>query len=142
MGADAILETLRQLDSLRAASQPNEGASYAPKITKSEARIDWNRTHMELDRQVRAFNPVPGAESSLQGQNLKIWGARPVEGAGVAGTLLYFRNSKLVVACGKGALELLEIQRPGGRKMGAADFLRGASLDEGVRLGENPLASH
>jgi methionyl-tRNA formyltransferase len=141
LGAEAIVEALRSLETLRASPQASEGAKYAPKILKAEARIDWNRTAKEIERQVRAFDPAPGAESFLAGQILKIWRVRAVPGGGPPGHLLQFRDGKLVVACGKEALELLEIQRPGGRRMAAAEFVRGASLAEGARLGQEPLAS-
>jgi methionyl-tRNA formyltransferase len=141
LGAEAIVEALARIDSLVEIPQPGEGATYAKKITKSEAQIDWRRTNAEIDRQIRAFNPVPGAESWVAANPLKIWRAQPVEGEGQPGVLLQWSNSKLVVACGKGALELLEIQRPGSRRMTVRDYLRGTPLDAGVRFGEEPLAS-
>jgi methionyl-tRNA formyltransferase len=141
LGADAILEVLEKLDSLVARPQPASGATYAGKLAKAEAQIDWTRPAVEVARQVRAFNPAPGAESRLGSEPLKIWRARVVPGAGQPGELLRTSDSKLVVACGDQALELLEIQRAGGRRMAAGDFLRGAILDAHTRLGEEPLAS-
>jgi methionyl-tRNA formyltransferase len=141
LGAEAIVEALARIDSLVEIPQPGEGATYAKKIAKSEALIDWGRTNVEIDRQVRAFNPAPGAESVIAGNPLKIWRARPADGDGKPGALLQWSNSKLVVACGKGALELLEIQRPGSRRMAVRDYLSGTPLDGGVRFGEQPLAS-
>ena len=141
LGAEAIVEALANMPSLPERTQATAGVTYAQKISKAEARIDWARSNVEIDRQVRAFNPAPGAESRLQGEPLKIWRARAVEGTGSPGQMLRFRDSKLVVACGKGALELLEIQRPGSRRMGVADFLRGTPVDGGAMLGEEPLAS-
>jgi len=142
LGADAVVEVLAHLDAFPAIAQSADGIVYAPKITKAEARIDWSQAAIQVDRQVRAFNPVPGAETRLSGETLKIWRSRPVDGNGLPGQLLHFRDSKLVVACGRGALELLEIQRPGGRRMGIGDFLRGTVLDPATVLGEEPLASH
>jgi methionyl-tRNA formyltransferase len=137
-----MVEVLAQLDSLSAVPQSADGIVYAPKITKAEARIDWAQAAIQVDRQVRAFNPVPGAETRLSGETLKIWRSRPVDGNGSPGQMLHFRDGKLVVACGRDALELLEIQRPGGRRMAIGDFLRGTLLDPATVLGEEPLASH
>jgi methionyl-tRNA formyltransferase len=142
LGAGAIVEVLASLDSLHAVPQPVEGVVYAPKIAKTEARIDWARSNLDVDRQVRAFNPAPGAESRLGSDTIKIWRSRPVDGNGKSGQMLHLSDGKLVVACGHGAVELLEIQRPGGRRMSAGDYLRGAILDPSARLGEEPLASH
>jgi methionyl-tRNA formyltransferase len=141
LGAAAIVEALQGIDRLVPRAQEAADASYAPKITKTEARIDWSQPAHAVDRQIRAFNPVPGAETRLGDESLKVWRARPVEGSGTPGKVLQFRNNRLVVACGSGALELLEIQRPGGRRLPAADFLRGALVDDGTVLGHRPLAS-
>ena len=141
LGASAIVEALSRLNELRPVPQDATLASYAPKVAKTEARIDWARSARDIDRQVRAFNPAPGAETELQGQPLKVWRVGPAEGAGRPGLVLYSRNSRLVVACGSGALELLEIQRPGARRMAVGEFVRGTSIDEGSGLGDKPLAS-
>ena len=141
LGATAICEALQALDSLVPRLQDAARATYAPKIAKTEARIDWKQPSALIDRQVRAFNPVPGAETTLQGQPLKVWRARPVEEDGSPGRVLYSRNSRLVIGCGDGAVELLEIQRPGGRRLATPDFLHGSPLPEGLELGEKPLAS-
>ena len=141
LGASAILEALPGLDALAPRPQDAARATYAPKIAKSEARIDWSRSSAVIDRQVRAFNPTPGAETTLQGHPLKIWRARGFDGGGMPGRVLFSRNNRLVVGCGEGALELLEIQRSGGRRLAAADFLRGVPLAEGMEVGEKPLAS-
>ncbi len=141
LGAEAIVEVLGRLDGLAAAPQDDCAATHAPKIAKAEALIDWTRSNGEIDRQVRAFNPVPGAETTFQEEALKIWDSRPAEGSGTPGQVLYSRNSRLVIGCGGGSLELLEIQRPGGRRMGVAEFLRGTTLAEGTEIGQKPLAS-
>ena len=88
-----------------------------------------------LDRQVRAFNPFPGAETGLDGQSLKIWEAEPVEASGPPGTVIGFDQGRPVVACGKGALALTVIQRPGSRRLPAAEFLKGRPMAAGTRLG-------
>ena len=141
LGAAAIVEALQKLDALVAVPQDNGAATYAAKIAKAEAAIDWTRSNREIDRRVRAFNPVPGAETTLHGQVLKVWEAGLGEGSGAPGEVLYSRNSRLVIGCGAGSLELLEIQRPGGRRLGVAEFLRGTPLPEGTGLGQKPLAS-
>jgi len=141
LGAKAIVQALANLPRLSAQPQDASRATYASKISKAEAQIDWSRTNAEIDRQVRAFNPVPGAETRLEGQALKIWSAKPAEGAGSPGKVLYSRNSRFLVACGEGALEVLEIQRSSGRRMPIGEFLRGSPVPEGVALGEKPLAS-
>jgi len=141
LGAQAIVEALAQVDSLTAIPQPAEGVTYAAKVSRAEAPIDWTRSNFQVERQVRAFDPAPGAESMLLGAPLKIWRAKAIAGDGEPGQLLQYSNSELVVACGKGALELLEIQRPGSRRMGVADFLRGVPLESGSLFGEKPLAS-
>ena len=124
LGAEAIVETLRRLGSLEARPQDPARATYAPKVGKPEARIDWTRSNVEIDRAVRAFNPAPGAEAHSGESALKIWRAEPVEGAGPPGTLIG-TGPDVVVACGSGALRLLEIQRPGARRMPADAFARG-----------------
>jgi methionyl-tRNA formyltransferase len=125
LGAVAIVDALARLETLVPAPQDGTRASYAAKVSKDDARIDWGRTAIEIDRQVRAFNPTPGAEGIVADEAIKIWQAEPGEGHGRAGEILPAGGSDLVVACGEGALRLLEIQRPGGRRMAAADFLRG-----------------
>ena len=141
LGATAIVEALARLHELQPMPQDSDLATYAAKIVKSEARIDWMRSAPDIERQVRAFNPVPGAETELQGQPLKVWRAALADGSGPPGSVLYSRNSRLVVGCGSGALELLEIQRPGARRMAVGEFTRGTLIDEGSRLGDKPLAS-
>jgi methionyl-tRNA formyltransferase len=141
LGAEAIVATIDewQAGHLAARPQPAEGATYAAKIRKAEARIDWTRPAAEIDRQVRAFNPWPVAETSWQGRQLRIWqaeaeprgpdreGARPGQVVESAGT-------RLLVATGAGALRLTQVQVAGRRVMGAAEFLNAQSL-AGARLG-------
>jgi methionyl-tRNA formyltransferase len=124
VGGDAVTEALARLTELRAVPQDPALATYAAKISKAEARIDWRGTNIEIDRRVRAFNPAPGAEARLGSEGLKIWGAEPVPGEGAPGSWLTW-GPEAVVACGSGALKLVEVQRPGSRRMAADAFLRG-----------------
>ena len=123
LGADAVTEALARLDELTPVPQDSARATYASKITKAEARIDWGAPNIDIDRRVRAFNPSPGAEARLGDEVLKIWAAQPVDGEGAPGSWL--AGPEAVVACGAGALKLLEVQRPGARRMAADAFLRG-----------------
>jgi methionyl-tRNA formyltransferase len=134
LGAESIDAALERLDVLAPVPQDHAQATYAAKIRKAEARIDWSRSSIEVDRMVRAFNPVPGAEAELAGAPLKIWRADPVRGSGAPGAWLE-RGPGLVVACGDGALRLLEVQRPGARRIPAEAFVLGNPV-----LLESPLA--
>jgi methionyl-tRNA formyltransferase len=128
-GAEAVVEALAVLDTLVPRAQDASRATYAAKVSKSEARLDWTRPAQELDRQVRAFDPVPGCEATVGGETVKVWAAEPVSnGRAEAGSILRAEGSELVIACGTGALRLLTLQRAGGRKMAVADFLRGRGL--------------
>jgi methionyl-tRNA formyltransferase len=124
LGAEAIVEALADLGSLEPRRQDDSRATYAAKVQKAEARIDWNRPAAEIDRQVRAFNPFPGAEGTVLEAPLKIWRAQPTGGCGTPGQRISSPDD-LVIACGEGALRLLEVQRSGGRRLATADFLRG-----------------
>jgi methionyl-tRNA formyltransferase len=141
LGGEAIVEALRRIQTLSPEPQDPTLATYAPKVAKSEARIDWNQPSEAIDRQVRAFNPVPGAETVFRNEVLKIWVAAPSAGDGPPGTVLEARNGQIRVACGAGSLLLKEIQRPGGKRLPAAGWLRGTALPEGTLLGQKPLAS-
>ena len=134
VGGEALLEVLAQLGTGRARplAQPEEGATYAPKIDKRETRLQWRRSAVELERAVRAFRPTPGATAGLESETLKIWRAEVTEGTGEPGALL--DRATLVVACGERALRILELQRAGGRRVGAAEFLRGRPLGPGARF--------
>jgi methionyl-tRNA formyltransferase len=134
MGADLILEVLADVESGRALvrPQPKLGITYARKIDKRETRLDWTRPAAELERAVRAFRPAPGASTRVGEAELKIWRARVADARALApGEVI----DGLVVGCGEGALEILELQRAGGRRLGAAEFLRGHPLPAGARLG-------
>ncbi|MEW6703406.1 MAG: methionyl-tRNA formyltransferase [Pseudomonadota bacterium] len=117
--------------------QPAEGVSYAHKIEKSEAAIDWTLPAAVIERRVRAFDPFPGASFQLGGEGVKLWRAalRP-EVRGAPGTVVHASPEQLTVACGEGALDLLELQRPGGRRQPVAAFVRAHPLPAGTRLAD------
>jgi methionyl-tRNA formyltransferase len=133
LGAGLIVETLADVEASRAVavSQPKLGITYARKIDKRETRIDWSRPATELERVVRAFRPAPGASTLAAGVELKIWRVRMVDGPPLAPGEV---TDGLVVGCGEGALEILELQRAGGRRLGASDFLRGHPLPAVARF--------
>jgi methionyl-tRNA formyltransferase len=114
--------------------QPAAGATYAAKIQKRETALDWSRSAAELERAIRAFRPAPGASTRLGAESVKIWRACCVEGRGSPGQVLR-SEPDLVVACGEGALRLLELQRAGGKRLEAEQFLRGRALAPGARFG-------
>jgi methionyl-tRNA formyltransferase len=134
LGATAIVEALGGLDTLVAKPQDDSLATYAAKISRAEARIDWTASSVAAGRLVRAFNPAPGAECRLAAEVLKVWEAQPVDGSGRAGEILEAQGDRLVVACAQGALRLNVVQRPGGKRLAARDFLRGAPLACGTLL--------
>ncbi len=130
LGARLVLHALA--DAPAPQPQPEDGVTYAPKLTKSDGRLDWTRPAAELDRRVRGLVPWPGAYAELAGETLKILQARPEPGAGAPGTAL---DDRLLIACGDGALRLLRIQRPGRAPMDAAALLRGLPVPAGTRIG-------
>ena len=135
-GARLIVSVLGRLEvgTQRAEPQAVEGVTYAAKITKVEAGIDWSDTALAIERKVRAFNPAPGASTVAKGFALKIWRARVVAGEGAPGTVLRSGDEGIVIACGKDALRLQELQRAGGKRLAAAQFLSGFALVPGERL--------
>jgi len=139
LGANAIVETLSRLDRgepIQAEAQDPSAASYASKIERGEAIIDWRADAPTIDRIVRAFDPAPGAHTSLDGATLKIWKAVPLAGRfGLPGSVVRADGSDIIVACGNGALRLSELQRAGGKRMPARAFLAGHPLQVGTRLG-------
>ncbi|MDA8259088.1 MAG: methionyl-tRNA formyltransferase [Betaproteobacteria bacterium] len=128
LGGRLVVEVLARFDQLAPVAQPDAGVTYANKIDKSEARLDWNRPATELARKVRAFNPFPGAVVTLAGEPVKAWRGAAVAAAGRPGQVLAVDANGIVVACAEGALRLLELQKPGGRRVTSADFLNGSSL--------------
>jgi methionyl-tRNA formyltransferase len=137
LGAQCIVDALPQIGqgTLAPSPQPADGITYAHKILKAEAAIDWQRDALDVDRHVRAFNPFPGAFSSLGNETIKVW--RGFAGPGAAGTpgeILACAADGIVVACGKGIMKITELQRAGGRRLSAAEFLRGLPHARGERF--------
>ena len=129
LGADALLQWLAHPTPPQA--QPEVGVTYASKVDKAEARIDWNRTAEEIERQVRAFNPAPGAWFEIGGERVKLLDAECVDGAGSPGEVI---GGPLVVACGEDAIHCRTLQRAGKGAMAVDDFLRGFPVAEGTML--------
>jgi methionyl-tRNA formyltransferase len=140
-GAVCLVAYLRRLAAGMAGppiAQPVAGATYAAKIHKTEAVVDWTASAVNVDRQVRAFDPVPGASTLLAGERVKLWRAHPapvVVPRAAPGTVLATEGDTIVVACGDGALGIAELQPAGGRRMSAAAFVAGRRLAPGVRFG-------
>jgi methionyl-tRNA formyltransferase len=135
MGARLIVEALDRLDALVPEAQPGDGVTYASKIDKAEAAIDWTRPAAEVDRQIRGLSPFPGAWTTLAGKRLKLLRARLAKGAGAPGEVL----EGFIVACGtasgKGAVEVTEAQIEGRERQGVNAFLNGTPLPPGTILG-------
>jgi methionyl-tRNA formyltransferase len=136
LGAEMMLAALAQLavGRVQPVAQSATGATYARKIQKQDTVLDWGRPAAELERAVRAFSPSPGASTLLDGEPLKVWRSRPAAASGLAGTVVQ-ADQDLVVACGEHALQILELQRPGGKRLDAAQFLRGRPVQTGTRFG-------
>ena len=135
LGADMIVEALRALPGgLSATPQPADGVTYAAKIGKAEATVDWNRPAAEIERAIRAFNPFPGAVATLQQTPVKLWRARAIDATGTPGEVLLAEGAGVIVACGEGALYVTELQKPGGKRLPAAEFLRGMPIAAGSRF--------
>ncbi|MDA7966017.1 methionyl-tRNA formyltransferase [Ruegeria sp.] len=131
MGAALIVEALNQLPELVPEPQPETGVTYATKIDKSEARVDWTRPAVEIDRQIRGLSPFPGAWTEIGGERVKLLASRLAEGQGDAGEVL---NDTLRVACGAGAIDLLRLQRAGKGAQDVDVFLRGWPVAAGSHL--------
>lgn len=143
LGAQTLLQALEGVaaGTLEAIPQPSEGVTYAAKIDKAEAQVDWRLPAAQIDRQIRAFNPFPGAATHLNGQPLKLWQAMLTVGQGEPGTVLAIDAHSITVACGEAALALQTVQRAGGRRVSAGDYARGHDLSPGDRFGELSSAS-
>jgi len=131
LGAQLIVEALARLDALTPQQQPEADVTYAAKLDKTEARLDLTRSAVELERAVRAFNPVPGAYVEISGERLKLLAASVVDGSGSPGTVL---DTQLTLACGIGALRPTLVQRAGKPPMSAAALLNGWSVAVGTRV--------
>ena len=135
LGADMIVEALQALpDGLTPTPQPAEGVTYAAKIGKAEAAVDWTRPAVEIERSVRAFNPFPGALATYQNTPIKLWRARAIDATGTPGEVLLAEAAGVIVACGEGSLCITELQKPGAKRLSAADFLRGMPIAAGSRF--------
>jgi len=132
-GARLIVDALGRLP-LPAEIQPADGVTYAHKIEKAEAAIDWSKSADELDRHIRAFNPFPGAQATFAGQTVKLWAAQPVAGSGEPGSILTVDRRSVVIACGAGALAVSELQKAGGKRLPVQQFLAGHPLQSGERF--------
>lgn len=132
LGAQALCDALRQLDTLRPVPQDDALATWASPLKKTDGAIDWRRPAAALDAQIRGVTPWPGAYTFLDGKRLKIHEAQPVPGNGAPGLLLDAQQA--VVACGEGALALLQVQPEGARRMSGAEFLRGRRLAPGAQF--------
>jgi methionyl-tRNA formyltransferase len=135
LGADLLAAHLSAIVSgaLPETNQPAEGVTYAAKINKAEARLDWRKSALTLAREVRAFNPIPVTDTLLKGEQLRVFAAEATGGAGDPGTVLVV-DTGIVVACGEGALRLTQLQLAGRKPLAARDFVKGHPLD-GARLG-------
>jgi methionyl-tRNA formyltransferase len=133
IGARLIVQALADLErgALRPQDQPANGATYARKIDKAEAAIAWHEPAVVLERRLRAFDPFPGCTAELAGQAVKVWRGRIVPGQGTPGQVLVADDGRIVLACGGGALELLELQLAGGRRISAREFLQRHRLAPG-----------
>jgi len=140
LGGSLVVQALElaACGGLRPVPQPAEGVTYAHKIEKPEAAIDWAQPAGAIERRIRAFDPFPGASAQIGGETLKLWRAHALPGRGSVepGTIVAVDAQGIGVACGdQGRLEITELQRPGGKRLAAADFLRGFPLQAGQRFG-------
>jgi methionyl-tRNA formyltransferase len=137
LGAAAIVEALTLLPTLVACPQAPEGVTYAKKIEKSEARIDWNQSATNIERRIRAFDPFPGCETQVDEERLKIWSAQVVEGKTIGtppGIITHVDRQSLVVQCGQHQLRWITVQKPGGKRMPVNEYLHGTTVTTGKRL--------
>ena len=138
LGSKSIVDVLNSLDQAKDLSrvpQAKDGIIYAEKILKSEAEIDWALSAKEIDQRIRAFNPFPGASSNLNGLAVKFWNSRladpkAVSATGTVGEVLGFGNKGAYIQCGEGVLEVLEMQKPGGKKIDAKTCLQPIGVGE------------
>ena len=134
LGATAIVEALARLDDLEPQPQPDAGVTYAQKIDKAEARLDWTLEAPHIDGQIRGLSPFPGAWTMIGGKRVKLLRSRLADGSGAPGTVL----SGLTIACGTDAVEITEVQPEGKPRMTAEAFLRGARIAPGSVVGGEP----
>ena len=137
LGAETILETLDELEkgSITPTKQGESPTAYAKMLTKAMGLIDFTRSAKELDCFVRGMDPWPSAYTLLAGKTLKLWKVRAVEKSGKAGSVIEIGKESFTIACGEGAIEVLEVQLEGKKRMSAGDFLKGSTLNKGQELG-------
>ena len=131
MGARLMVRVLDDIAAFPARAQPEDGVTYASKIDKAEARIDFTRAAIDVERQIRAFNPTPGAYFEFAGERIKVLSAAIMDLPGAPGEVL---DGQLTIACGTGAIRPLAVQRAGRGVMTSTDLLRGFSIEIGTRL--------
>ena len=135
LGAELVVAGLQSLPA--PVKQDAALATYAAKVTKEEALVDWREDAAVIARKVRAYNPFPGSHTTRAGERIKIWRARVAnQGSGVPGTICQIVPGKLVIACGQGALAVLELQRAGGKRLAVEPFLAGYPIEHGTQLGD------
>jgi len=142
LGGQMVVRALELADSgkLQPVAQPAQGVSYAHKIEKAEAAVDWSQPAVAIDQHIRAMTPFPGATAQLGADTIKLWNSRIDSEQTLTekgeGQILSANDDGVRVACGEGVLVLTELQRAGGKRLGAADFLRGFALAPGMRFGK------
>lgn len=146
VGMRALTDALMRIaagESVSRTAQPRSGATLAPKIRSQEAAIDWRASADLIDRQIRAFDPVPGAYACFDGRSVKLWVAEPVKNATgePPGAVVAVEGTRVLVACGSGALIVAEVQPAGGRRMSAAAFLAGRRAGRGARFSDGATAA-
>jgi methionyl-tRNA formyltransferase len=142
LGAERIVDALAALDKglLIGRPQPEAGVTYAHKIAKAEATIDWREPAATIERRLRAFDPAPGARSTVDGETITCWRGVVARGGGRPGEIVAIDAGALTVACGQDRLALTELQRPGGRRLAADAFLRGHAPRLGAIFDARPDA--
>jgi len=131
IGARLVVEALGQIGELVPLPQSEQGVTYAAKIDKAEAKLDWTRPALEIDRQIRGLSPFPGAWCEIEGQRVKLLASRLANASGSAGEVL---DEMLTVGCGEGSVQVLRLQRAGKGPQDASTFLRGMPVPAGTRL--------
>ena len=136
LGGECIVDALAALQrgELVATPQPAEGVTYAAKIGRAEAAIDWTRPAVDIERALRAFDPFPGGAASLRDTVVKCWSGKVVPGSGEPGSVLAVDDEGITIACGRDALRCTVLQRPGSKRLPAGEFLRGFPVSVGERF--------
>ncbi|WP_147695244.1 methionyl-tRNA formyltransferase [Vogesella mureinivorans] len=135
LGAEAIVSTLAALGACPAVKQPEAGVTYAAKLTKEEARVDWQLPAADIACAIRAYNPAPGAHTLLAGEALKLWHAHAIDGQAPAGQVVRADADGVVVGSGHGLVVLTQLQAAGGKRLAARDFIAGRPALAGAVLG-------